>query len=162
MKNQKKNQKQLEFTHGIIYNTDMNIYDIVLDTNVLVSALKSKKGVSFKLLTKVGKNIFNTHISVPLIFEYEDVLKREIHNSRLTQKEIDDIIDYICSVSEEHELYYLWRPCLNDPKDEMILELAVTANCEYIVTHNIKDYKNVKGFNVRAITPSEFLKLIGG
>jgi predicted nucleic acid-binding protein len=58
-------------------------------------------------------------------------------------------------------LFFLWRPYLKDPEDDMVLELAVTANCDFIVTYNIKDFKGAEEFGVEVITPQEFLERIG-
>jgi predicted nucleic acid-binding protein len=95
-----------------------------------------------------------------LVFEYEDVLKRNQKELGLSPEEIDDVLEFLCSVSIPHFLYFSWRPCLNDPDDEMLLELAITANARYIVTHNIRHFKGIRGFNVRAIKPTDFLKLL--
>lgn len=138
----------------------MGIIDIVLDTNVVFSGLYSQDGSSYTLLSEIGKGKFNVHVSVPLIFEYEDVLKRSQKELGLSAKEIDDVLEYLCSVSNPHLLYYSWRPCLNNPDDEMLLELAIAANARFIVTYNIRHFKGIHGFNVRAIKPSEFLKLL--
>jgi predicted nucleic acid-binding protein len=63
-------------------------------------------------------------------------------------------------MAHHHKIYFLWRPTLSDVNDELILELAVTAGCEYIVTHNISDFKSVDRFGIQAITPREFLQII--
>lgn len=138
----------------------MNKIDIILDTNVFFSGLFSQKGASFDILLMIGKDTFDMHLSVPLLFEYEEVLKRQQHILGLTGEDIDDVLNYICSVSILHTLYYSWRPCLNDPDDEMLLEVAIAAGAQYIVTHNVRHFKGIKGFSVKAIKPSEFLKLL--
>ncbi|HEX3034655.1 MAG TPA: putative toxin-antitoxin system toxin component, PIN family [Thermodesulfobacteriota bacterium] len=132
-----------------------------MDTNVLVSALRSKRGASYKLLSMIDSGRFQITISVPLLFEYEDVLKRKSLNIALTHNDIDDILDYLCAVADKREIYYLWRPFLKDPKDDMVLELSVESGSDYIVTYNIDDFKGIERFNVRAIKPKDFLKLIG-
>lgn len=76
----------------------------------------------------------------------------------LTHAEIDEVVDYICSVSNHREIYYLWRPFLRDPKDDLVLELAVESEADYIVTHNLKDFAEVGHFGLEAITPKEFLE----
>ncbi len=134
---------------------------IVIDTNVIVSALRSSRGASYKLLTAIDSNKFDINISVPLVLEYEDATKRLIGKIMLRKKDIDDILNYICSVAEHWKIFYLWRPYLKDPIDDMVLELAVTANCDYIVTYNKKDFQNVKAFGLSVVTPQELLKLIG-
>jgi predicted nucleic acid-binding protein len=77
---------------GIIYNTIMRQYRIVIDTNVLIAALRSKRGASHKLLMLLGDEVFTTHVSVPLILEYEGVAKRQLGDISLTEQDIDDII----------------------------------------------------------------------
>lgn len=127
----------------------------------MVSALRSKRGASYKLLSMIDSGRFQIAISVPLLFEYEDVLKRKSLNIALTYDDIDDILDYLCAVADKREIYYLWRPFLKDPKDDMVLELSVESGSDYIVTYNIDDFKGIERFNVRAIKPKDFLKLIG-
>ena len=139
----------------------MKIPKIIIDTNILISALKSKQGASYKLLTLIGKGKFETSVSVPLVFEYEDAAKKIIKNTQLTLKNVDDIIDYICAMSSHTEIYYLWRPYLSDPKDDMILELAVSSSSGIIVTYNRKDFKGSEKLGIKVLTPGEFLKIIG-
>jgi len=135
---------------------------IVLDTNVIVSGLRSSKGASFKLLKLLPNNTFRIALSPAIILEYEDVLKRNIGvGIRQTTEEIGDILDYICKIGQETKIYYLWRPFLKDASDDMVLELAVASGSKYIVTFNLKDFKGSEQFNVKAITPQTYLKKIG-
>jgi putative PIN family toxin of toxin-antitoxin system len=128
--------------------------DIVLDTNVLVTALKSSRGASFRLLSLVEHDYFNLHVSTPLVSEYEAVLKRGV--TVLSAEEIDDIIDFLCSRAILNKIFYLWRPVLKDPGDDFVLELAVKANAA-IVTWNVADFKQASQFGVAVMTPREFL-----
>lgn len=134
---------------------------IVIDTNVIVSALKSRNGFSFKLLSIIDDSHFSVFISVPLILEYEDVIKRSKSQIKLNFTEISNILDYICLIGKKIKIFYLWGPFLKDPKDDMILELAVESECDYIITFNQKDFKNIEKFNLKVLTPKEFLKKIG-
>ena len=135
---------------------------IVLDTNVVVTALRSRHGASFRLLSLVGRSpAFAINLSVPLILEYEDVAKRQSPALGLTFEDIDDILDYLCSVARLREIFFLWRPFLRDPKDDMVLELAVEAGCEVIVTYNQRDFAGCERFGVRPVTPKQFLQEIG-
>ena len=134
--------------------------NIVLDTNVIVAALRSKKGASYKLLSLVGTHTFEIHDSVALILEYEDVLQRHRAELGLSQEDVSTLIDSLVSMAHHHQIYFLWRPFLSDVNDELILELAVSANCEYIVTHNISDFRGTEKFGVKAITPKEFWQII--
>jgi putative PIN family toxin of toxin-antitoxin system len=134
---------------------------VVLDTNVLVSALQSRKGTSFKVISLIGSDLFRLSISVPLFLEYESTAKRISKLAGLTYADIDDILDYICKVAEHRDIYYLWRPFLKDPKDDMVLELAVESESEFIVTHNLRDFIGIEKFGLKAITPRQLLENTG-
>jgi len=134
---------------------------IVIDTNVFISALRSRRGASYKLLFEVSKAKFKQNISVPLIFEYESIAKREIKNLNLTEEHINYILDMICKVSQKCKIFFLWRPFLKDPKDDFILELAIESNSQYIITYNKKDFKDVHRLGIQVLTPKEFLEKIG-
>ena len=136
--------------------------NIVIDTNVLVAALRSQYGASHKLLVLLESGKFEIFLSVPLAVEYEDATKRiGCKTSDLKTKEIDDILDYVCSVGNWRQVYYLWRPFLKNPKDDMVLELAVSAGCEIIVPYNKADFEGVEQFGIRVLTAQEFLREIG-
>uniref|UniRef100_UPI004056F64F PIN domain-containing protein n=1 Tax=Candidatus Electrothrix sp. TaxID=2170559 RepID=UPI004056F64F len=96
-------------------------------------------------------------ISVPLIMEYEAVATRLLKQTNLNSVDLNDILNYICSVSIKHKISYLWRPFLKDPKDDLVLELAVKARSSYIITFNKKDFSNISKFGIKAVTPWEFL-----
>ena len=127
---------------------------VVFDTNVLFSALRSRLGVSFRLLSMVGQSRFALQVSAPLIAEYEDVLKRG--QLTLSDTQIDDVLDYICAQSEHHRIFYLWRPVLKDPDDDFLLELAVKSQAS-IVTWNVADFKKAATLGVQVITPRQLL-----
>ena len=135
---------------------------VVLDTNVLVAALRSRNGASFRLLSLVDSGRFETAVSVPLVLEYEAATKRLVRTGGLSASDVDAVIDYLCTVASHHMIYYLWRPFLRDPKDEMVLELAVSSEAEVIVTHNRTDFRGAEQFGLRVLTPREFLREIGG
>ena len=135
---------------------------IVIDTNVFVAALRSQYGASYKLFMLLEGGTFEFNLSVPLAIEYEAAGKRLIgKKSTLKASHIDDILDYICSVANRRKIYYLWRPFLNDPKDDMVLEVAVSAGCHIIVTYNKADFAGVDKFGIRVMTAREFLREIG-
>jgi putative PIN family toxin of toxin-antitoxin system len=135
---------------------------IVIDTSVFVSALRSSRGASYRLLTLVGGEEFEIALSVPLVLEYEDAAKRMSEATGLSNEEVDDIIDYLCSLAHHQQIYFLWRPVLRDPCDDHVLELAAEAGCEIVVTYNVRDFVGSEHFGVTAITPGEFLRGIGG
>ncbi len=134
---------------------------IVIDTSVFSAALRSRQGAAYKLLMLVDRGKFETNLSVPLILEYEDVAKRLVSEIALTARDIDNILDYLCAVANHRAIFYLWRPFLKDPKDDMVLELAVTATCKYIVTYNQRDFQGAEQFGIQVVTPKEFLQAIG-
>jgi len=129
-----------------------------MDTNVLVAALRSRRGAAFKLLTLVGRGHFDFALSVPLVLEYEAAAKRQARVMALAAGDIDDILDYLCTVGDRRSIFFLWRPFLKDPRDDMVLELAVEAECGYIVTYNRRDFAGADRFGVRIVTPREFLQ----
>jgi putative PIN family toxin of toxin-antitoxin system len=137
------------------------VLQIVIDTNVFISALRSQFGTSFRLLSLIGDARFQINLSVALVLEYEDVAKRPAMSLQLTQQEIDDVLDFMCQNANLREIFYLWRPTLRDPKDDFVLELAVESDCDYIVTFNTKDFAEAARFGIKAVTPKEFLQITG-
>jgi putative PIN family toxin of toxin-antitoxin system len=135
------------------------IIDIVLDTNVLVTALKSSRGASYQLLTLLESNQFQVHISTTLVAEYEAVLKRGLLT--LSESQIDDVLDFLCAQAQHHKIYYLWRPVLKDPYDDFVLELAVKSHAR-IITWNTTDFKRAVSMGVLVQTPREFLDFLKG
>jgi predicted nucleic acid-binding protein len=129
---------------------------IVLDTNVLVAAGRSRRGASYRLVEQIGPEApFQLIVSVPLALEYEMALKRQ---TKLSEDDAEAVVDYICQVADRQEIYFLWRPFLKDPGDEMVLEVAVGGGAEFIVSHNLRDFRGVQErFGIRVITPGQFL-----
>ena len=98
------------------------------------------RGASFKLLSLVDSGAFELALSVPLVLEYEEVLKRGARVAGLTYQDVDDILDYLCRVAHQQPIYFLWRPVLRDPHDDMVLEVAVESESTYIVTFNLRAF----------------------
>jgi len=143
---------------------------IVIDTNVFLSSLFSKNGASHKLVLWIVNKYKNSNkkynvISNTLVTEYEDVLTRDKNIEKFKNFSIDEVeefIDGICLISNHQKINFLWRPFLRDSNDDMVLEVAFNGKADYIVTHNIKDFKGVKeNFNIEIVTPKEFLLKIG-
>jgi len=134
---------------------------IVVDTNVLIAGVRSRRGTSFVLLSEVGMDRFDIALSVPLVFEYEEVLLRHLPATDLGADDVDGLLDYLCSVARLQEIFFLWRPLLVDPKDDLILELAVASRSDAIVTFNERDFRGAEQFGIRVLTPAKFLKEIG-
>jgi predicted nucleic acid-binding protein len=123
----------------------------------MVAGLRSRRGRAFRLLELVGVGLFDINLSVPLVLEYEDVLYRRLSNLGVSREVVDNVLDYHCAVARVHDIFFLWRPFLSDPKDDMVLELAVRAQCDYIVTFNLRDFAGAEQFGVQAVTPRNFL-----
>ena len=134
--------------------------DVVLDTNVLVSALRSKRGASQRVLRLVGTDALQIHISVALALEYEDVLKREGMLPGYTSAGVDEFLDYLFRVAILLPMVQLQRPTLRDPDDERILEVALQSGA-MIVTHNVKDFRLAERLGVQIKRPGELLAMLG-
>lgn len=133
---------------------------VVLDSNVVVSALRSRRGASNRVLSLVGSGRFVHAISVALAFEYESAVLRPESGVVVARPLIDDVLDYVCSTADRQRIYFLWRPVLPDPSDDLVLEVAVHAGCTMIVTFNARDFRGAERFGVRVVTPGAFLRLL--
>lgn len=134
---------------------------LVIDTNVLVAGLWSREGASFRLLDHARRGRVEPALSVPLVLEYEMVLKRRAHELGLAPEDIDAILDWLCTIGHHQRIHFLWRPTLRDPRDELVLELAVAAGCQQIVTFNTRDFVGSERLGVEAVTPAEALRRMG-
>ncbi|MGB3059308.1 MAG: putative toxin-antitoxin system toxin component, PIN family [Anaerolineae bacterium] len=134
---------------------------VVLDTNVLIAALRSPRGASYRVLQLLDKGFFDIHISVPLVLEYESVALRQLDDLPISRKHVEELLDYVCKVGFAHEIYYAWRPFLSDPDDDMVLEVAIASSSNAIVTFNKRDFRGCERFGVRLLTPAELLQEIG-
>jgi putative PIN family toxin of toxin-antitoxin system len=134
---------------------------IVIDTSVFVAGLRSNQGASHLILQKIGSAEIKGIISVAVLLEYEDVLKRPDNLSAfgMTSQDVDVILDMICLRFDHIVTHFLWRPCLKDADDDMLLELAVGGRAEAIVTHNVKHFKGVNNLfhNLKILTPKDYL-----
>jgi putative PIN family toxin of toxin-antitoxin system len=135
--------------------------ELILDTNVVVAGLRSKRGASYQLLRLFDAGRFALKISVALALEYEDVLKRPGLLPGISEQEIDNFLNYLLLAGDLEPSVPRLRPSLRDPDDERILELAVECGA-IIVTHNKRDFEGAARFGVDVKTPSEILKAMEG
>lgn len=134
---------------------------VVFDTNVLVAASRSRRGASFALLNSIPAPEFQPCLSVGLYAEWQDVLTRPEHLlPGLTPEDALGFVRYLASQCHLQEIHFLWQPFLPDADDDMVLELALAAGCQHIITHNVKDFIGSDQLGVTALTPREFLNLI--
>ena len=131
---------------------------VVVDTNVLYSGLRSQFGASYVLLDALSDGRVEFAVSAALVFEYEDVLKRQKSNLVYDEYEIDEILDSLIGLGHRCSPHFLWRPFLKDAKDDMVLELAVVSGADQIITYNLKDFTGISEFGIKAIRPFEYLK----
>lgn len=103
--------------------------------------------------------MFDIAVSVPLVLEYEDALLR--HRGGLRAEDVGDVLDYICSVARHQRIFFLWRPLLRDPKDDMVAEVAVAAGADAIITHNRRDFAEVERLGPKVWSPQQLLERIG-
>lgn len=137
---------------------------VVLDTNVLVTALCNQDGASHLLIRWALDDRIVLLASPALWLEYETVLKRPEIRLRhgIVLEDLDVVLDTLAAHAEPVHLNYLWRPQLRDPNDEMVLETALNARADALVTFNTKDFaKAAKRFALKLLTPSECVKCIG-
>ena len=136
---------------------------IVLDTSVLVAAVRSRNGASFALVQSIPSREFEICLSMGLYMEWQDVLTRKENLlSGRSREEALDFLRYLASRAHLQEIHFLWRPFLRDPNDDLLLELAFASNCQFIVTHNIRDFHGSEQLGISAITPGNFINLTRG
>ena len=136
---------------------------IVMDTNVLYQALRSKSGASNFLLRLIREKKVNIAISIPVFKEYEDVLKRNesLDDLDLTIDDVNSVLEFLAFVGKPFDTYFLWRPNLKDENDNIFVELAVASNSQFLITSNVRDFtKNneLRFDDFQIVMPSEFIK----
>lgn len=134
---------------------------VVLDTSVMVAAARSRQGASFALVEMIPLRRFEVCLSISLYMEWVAVLTRAQNLPPDTS--VDTTLGFLrqlASFARLQDIHYLWRPFLPDPDDDMVLELAFAANCDFVVTHNIGDFAGSLQLGIPAITPGNFLKLL--
>ena len=136
---------------------------ITIDTNILFSSLYSSSGASHQILKLIIDEKLQIAISTPVYFEYYDVLARDenLKKINLTIKEIEDVLDLIALLAKKYSIYFLLRPNLSDEKDNIFVECAFASNSQYLITSNVRDFKQaeLKGFSFQIVTPGDFLKI---
>ena len=144
----------------IRYRMRYRIMLVVLDTCILVSALRSRAGASYALLQAIYARRIRPALSVTLAMEYEAVCLRPGMVPELTPDQVRTVIDVLCALSHQQRVFFTWRPHLPDPDDDHVLEVAIAAGSRFIITHNHKDFKGSDSLGVQTISAARALTLI--
>jgi len=138
---------------------------LILDTAIMVAAIRSDAGASRRLLVAGLEQRLTLLVSVPLMIEYEAVMTRPGHldAARLSVEDVNAVLDAVAAVADPVRLAFLWRPAVRDPDDDMVLEAAVNGQADAIVTFNVRDFHGVaKGFGIKVLTPGETVRFLEG
>ena len=133
----------------------------MLDTSVIVAALRSRSGASNRILELVGRGRLRPLATTALFLEYEDVLQRPENRlaTGMRPQDVEDFLAALASATEGVDVNFRWRPQLKDPKDEFVLEAAVNGRADALVTHNVRDFESAaRLFGVRILLPRDVLK----
>jgi putative PIN family toxin of toxin-antitoxin system len=140
----------------------MQPLQVVIDTNVIVSAIRSKRGASYRLLLGLGADArWQINLSTALMLEYEAKVREHGLTLGYTDAQLDVFLDHVCAAAQERLIHFRWRPFLRDAGDDFVLELAVAAGADCIITHNVSDFAGAHQFGIGVLTPKEFLREIG-
>ncbi len=136
---------------------------IVLDTDVVVAAMRSPAGACAAILRAARRGRVTILASVALALEYETVCSRAEHRlaSGLSDWEVNIFLDAVIALAEAVDTHFLWRPQLRDAGDEMVLETAINGHADALVTFNKRDFGIVPGrFGVEVLLPREAIRRI--
>lgn len=133
---------------------------LVIDTNVLVAGLRSQRGAAFRLLSILYDVRWQINLSVALMLEYEEVLKRHSSALHLNYQDVDAIVNALANISNRRAIPYSWRPMSRDADDDFLVELALNIRADHIITYDLRHLRILKELGFSVITPREFLELV--
>jgi len=134
---------------------------VVLDTSVIVSAVRSRHGASNRLLQLAYLRSFQVLATPALFLEYEDVLNRDEQRAAhgMAPERVDAFLVGLAGIIEPVRIFYQWRPQMRDAGDEMVLETALNGRADVIATHNLKDFLPATAkFNLRVVNPATLVR----
>jgi putative PIN family toxin of toxin-antitoxin system len=134
---------------------------VVADTDVIVAAMRSPGGASAAILRAARQGWITLLVSVPLAMEYEATCSEAEHRlaAGLSDREVEIFLDAVVAMAEPVKTYFLWRPQLRDPGDEMVLETAVNGQADALVTFNLRDFGTVPArFGIELMIPREAIR----
>lgn len=134
----------------------------MLDTDVVVAAMRSPSGASAELLRQIDGGGATMILSVALALEYEAICTLAEHRlaSGLNASEVDTYVDGLIGLAEPVKAFFRWRPQLRDPGDELVLEAAVNGQADAIVTFNQSHLREARNFGIEVLRPAEALRRI--
>jgi putative PIN family toxin of toxin-antitoxin system len=136
---------------------------IVLDTSIVVAALRTRSGAANAVLRLVALRRLVVLATSPLFLEYEDVLKRPEQRLAhgLATDAIDEFLAELAALVEPVEIHFQWRPQVKDPSDEMVLEAAINGEADALVTYNVRDFALAGDrFGISIVRPADLLKKV--
>jgi putative PIN family toxin of toxin-antitoxin system len=138
----------------------MNPVRLVLDTDVIVAAMRSPRGASAELLRRIEQGKATIALTVALALEYEATCLRPEHQlaSGLSASDIGLFVTTLISFAEAIKPHFRWRPQLSDPGDELVLEAAINGHAEAIVTFNSRDFRGTERFGIAVLRPGDVLR----
>jgi len=139
----------------------MKRYRVILDTNVILAAMRSQTGASHRLLLTIGHPRWQSVITPALMYEYEDVARRPGAAPGLSPQDITNVLNLLYRESHRQFVWYSWRPLSSDPGDDAMLEAAIAGGCDYVVSFNERHLRAARDFGIGILKPAALLKLIG-
>ena len=136
---------------------------LVLDTDIVIAALRSPRGASAALLQGIRRGQATMLLSTTLLLEYDAVCRREEHRAAagLTMQDVDRFLEGLTVLAEPVAVHFLWRPQLRDAGDEMVLETAVNGQAKVVVAFNHRDYGTALArFGIELLLPAQALRRI--
>jgi len=133
---------------------------LVLDTNLVVAAFRSRHGASNLLLRQVENGTVRALCTTALFLEYEAVLARA-ETRTATGHSLDDvetIMSALAAIAEPVDVRLRIRPILRDAGDEMVFEAAMGGGADVIVTHNVRDFLPARMYGIEIATPGEIVR----
>lgn len=132
----------------------------ILDTNVVLSALRSRNGASFEIMKRFELGEFTLLLSNTVLAEYEEILKRELVPLGFSDVWIEQFLDELCFEAQSFKPSASWKPALPDPDDEPLAQLAMESKIDYLVTHNVRHFPADRLPAVRVVDPKTFLDIL--
>jgi len=129
---------------------------VVLDTNVLLSALLWHQGKPRLIFRKVIEGSVRVFCCKEIIDELREILERDFNEpTELINQQISVVLAY----AELIELSYFEKIVTEDPDDDIIMNCALSANADFVVSGDSHLLKLKYYRNIRIISPADFLNL---